>query len=95
MTDEPSENPLQTAEIHLDEVRDISTVSAPIVAVVEHLAEFPGERLGIIEDGRVVAVVMDRMDAALFEHLQVRYESEPGKHQERGPRVTRDQEDDR
>jgi hypothetical protein len=79
-----------TADVYVDETRDITTLSGPLAAVVDHMIRRPGRRFGLVRDGLVVGVLVDRVDASIYEHLHVRYQDQPGEHQQREPRVSPD-----
>lgn len=83
-----SESRFDTTEIYADEVRDVGDLDESMAAMVEYLVAHPGSRFGVVRDGRVTAVIVDRADASIFEHLQVRYHDEPGEHLARQPRVS-------
>jgi hypothetical protein len=88
MGTDDAESRFETTEIHLDEVHDITDLDAPAAALFEYWLENLGSRFGLVQDGLVVGAVMDRVDASIFEHLQVRYQDMPGEHQARTPRVS-------
>ncbi|GAB3160552.1 hypothetical protein GCM10027059_08830 [Myceligenerans halotolerans] len=88
MASDDGESRFETTPIHLDEVHDIGDLDAPAAALFEYWLENLGSRFGLVKDGLVIGVVMDRVDASIFEHLQVRYQDMPGEHQARAPRVS-------
>lgn len=88
MASDDGESRFETTEIHLDETHDITHLDPSSAALFEYWLQHLGSRFGLVKDGFVVGVVMDRVDASIFEHLQVRYQDTPGEHQARAPRVS-------
>ncbi|WP_123815692.1 hypothetical protein [Myceligenerans xiligouense] len=88
MASDNVESKFDITEIYVDEIRDVGDLGEPVGAMIEYLIENPGSRFGVVQDGFVAAVVIDRVDASIFEHLQVRYQQKPGEHQAREPRVS-------
>ena len=62
-------------DLDLDGTIDISALGPDAVTALDRVTD-GGYRIGVVRDGEVVAVLIDRDDAKIFERLEIKAEEE-------------------